>query len=317
LGSPRHLSAPTTSAPPTDPLDTEHLFGFVEGADIGGKGEKEFVIDSALRAGRGTGSFAAAASGLEFKYTAFQNLRISGAATLAYYDVAGVTGIEDARRAAIQSLSFDARFRVLDRTQAPFGLTLSMSPHWGLVDETSGVRTDHFGTEIQLLADRELKPDQLVGGVNLLFANDRARLLASDGIEHESNLGAGAALAAQIMPGVWLGAEARLSARLQRCGTERLLRSRALHWSDPSCAVRRERLHIGRVGLAGLGPNNCRTGTARPDELRTPPSQNAIGVRILSANLGRAFRQPGLTYLPAQRMIRKWMRCIAIDRSLL
>jgi hypothetical protein len=59
---------------------------------------------------------------------------------LAYYDIAGVAGIEDARRAAIQSLSFDARFRIMDRTQAPFGLTLSVSPHWGLVEETSGVR---------------------------------------------------------------------------------------------------------------------------------------------------------------------------------
>ena len=201
-----HAESITTS---TVPVDTEHLFGFVEGADIGSKGEREFVIDSILRAGRSTGSFAAAASELEFKYTAFPNFRISAAATTAYYDIAGVAGIEDARRAAMQSLSFDARFRVLDRAQAQFGLTLSVSPHWGLVDEASGVRTDHFGTEINLLADRELKPDQLAGAINLLFANDRARLLASDGVEHESLLAAGIALAGQIMPGVWLGGEAR------------------------------------------------------------------------------------------------------------
>ncbi|HMA70590.1 MAG TPA: hypothetical protein VKP67_03740 [Xanthobacteraceae bacterium] len=190
-------------------VDTEHLFGFTEGADIGNKGEKELVIDSSLRAGRSAGSFAVTAPELEFKYTALQSFRISGAATLAYYDIAGVAGIEDARRAAIQSLSSDARFRMLDRANAPLGLTLSVSPHWGLVDETSGVRTDHFGTEIQLLADRELKPEQLVGAINLLFANDRARLLAADGVQHESLLGAGAALAAQIAPGVWLGGEVR------------------------------------------------------------------------------------------------------------
>jgi len=193
----------------TDPVDTEHLFGFIEGADIGSKGEGEIVIDTTLRAGKSTGSFANTASELEFKYTALQNFRISAAAALAYYDIAGVTGINDARRAAIQSLSFDARFRVLDRSQAPFGLTLSVAPHWGLVDETSGVRTDHFGAEIHLFADRELAPNRLVGAINLLFANDRARLLASDGIEQESLLGAGAALAAQLIPGLWLGGEAR------------------------------------------------------------------------------------------------------------
>ena len=193
----------------TDPFDTEHLFGFVEGADIGGKGETELVIDSSLRAGKSGGSFADTASELEIKYTAFENFRISTAATLAWYDIAGVPGIADVRRAAIQSLASDARFRVLDRAQAPFGLTVSVSPHWGFVDETSGVRIDHFGAEIQALVDRELVPDQLVGAVNLLFANDRARLLASDGVEHESLLGAGAALAAQIGPGLWLGGEAR------------------------------------------------------------------------------------------------------------
>ncbi len=193
----------------TDQLDTEHLFAFVEGADIGGKGETEFVVDSSLRAGKSRGSFADTASELELKYTAFENFRISTAASLAWYDIAGVPGIADARRAAIQSFSSDARFRVLDRAQAPFGLTLSVSPHWGLVDETSGVRTDHSGAEFQVLADRELVRDHVVGAVNLLFANDRARLLASEGVEHESLLGAGAALAVQIRPGLWLGGEAR------------------------------------------------------------------------------------------------------------
>ena len=100
-------------------VDTEHLFGFVEGADIGSKGEKEFLIDSNVRAGKSSGTFADATTDLEIKYTALENFRISTTATLGYYDIAGVTGIENTRRAAIQSLSFDARFRVLDRTQAP------------------------------------------------------------------------------------------------------------------------------------------------------------------------------------------------------
>jgi hypothetical protein len=193
----------------TDRLDTEHLFGFAEGADIGSRGEKEVMIDSGLRAGKSTGTFADTATDFDIKYTAFENFRISTTATLAYYDIAGVTGIEDTRRAAIQSLSAEARFRVLDRVEAPFGLTVSVAPHWGLVDETSGVPTNHFGGEIQLLADRELVRDQLAGAVNLLFANDRARLLASDRIEHESLLGAAAALSAQILPSLWLGGEAR------------------------------------------------------------------------------------------------------------
>jgi hypothetical protein len=193
----------------TAPVDTEHLFGFVEGADIGENGNRELVVDSTLRAGRNTGSFADTASALELKYTAFQNLRISAGAALAYYDITGVTGIGDAGHGALQSLFFDARFRLLDRDRAPFGLTISAAPHWGFIDETSGVQAAHYGIETQLLADYEFKPDRLVGAVNLLFANDRTRLIATDGVQHESLAGAGAALAAQIMPGLWLGGEAR------------------------------------------------------------------------------------------------------------
>jgi hypothetical protein len=190
-------------------VDTEHLFGFVEGADIGAKGEREFVLDSTLRMGKSTGSFANIAPQAELKYSVLDNFRIAAAATFAYFDVSNVLGIEDARSVAVQSLSFDARFRILDRHNAPFGLTLSVSPHFGFVDENSGLRAGHFGTEILLLGDRELLRDQLVGAVNLLFANDRARLLASDEIGHESLFGLGGALSFQIFPGLWFGGEAR------------------------------------------------------------------------------------------------------------
>jgi hypothetical protein len=192
-----------------DPLDTEHLFGFTEGADIGPQGEKEFVIDSTLRDGRSTGSFTNTASQLELKYTAFQNLRISAGGVFAYYAITEVPGMEDARRAAVQSLFLDLRYRLLDRDHAPFGLTISAAPHWGFVDETSGVRAGHYGTEIELLADRELKRDWMVSAINVLVANDRERLLPFESIQHESVVGTGAGLAVQITPGTWLGGEAR------------------------------------------------------------------------------------------------------------
>jgi hypothetical protein len=190
-------------------VDTEHLFGFTEGTDIGAAGEKEVEVDSTFRSGKHTGSFATAASEIEFKYTAFENFRISAAATLAYYDIVGVAGMKDRRQAAAQSVSFDARFRLLDRDRAPFGLTLSVEPHWGFADETSGVRIDHFGIEMLLRADREIVPDRLFGGLNLLFDTDRTRLLAAGGIEQEPTLGIGAAIAAKVAPGVWIGGEAR------------------------------------------------------------------------------------------------------------
>jgi hypothetical protein len=190
-------------------VDTEHLFGFVEGADIGPKGEREFLLDSTLRLGKSTGVFANVASQAELKYTVFDSFRIEGAATFGFFDVSNVPGVDNANRAAVEALSFDARFRILDRHTAPLGLTLSLSPHFGLVDESSGLRADHFGTEVLLLGDRELLRDRLIAAINLSFANDRARPVASDGIEHESLLDLGGALSFQILPGLWFGAEAR------------------------------------------------------------------------------------------------------------
>jgi hypothetical protein len=190
-------------------MDTEHLFGFIEGSDIGAAGEKELEVDSTARSGRSTGSFDDAASTFEFKYTAFRNFRISAAATLAYYDIAGVTGMEDRRAGAFQSLSFDARFRLLERDHSPFGLTLSIEPHWGFADETSGAPISHFGWEGLLVMDRELVPDRLFGALNLHFDTDRTESVAGRGKEQQPTLGIGGALAGQAISGVWIGGEVR------------------------------------------------------------------------------------------------------------
>jgi hypothetical protein len=47
--------------------------------------------------------------------------------------------MDDRRQADLQSVSFNARFRLLGRDHFPFGLTLSVEPHWGFADEVSGV----------------------------------------------------------------------------------------------------------------------------------------------------------------------------------
>jgi hypothetical protein len=190
-------------------VDTEHLFGFTEGTDIGTAGEREFESDSTFRSGKGAGSFADTASELEFKYTAFQNFRISGLATFAYYDIAGVTGMNDRRQADLQSVSFNARFRLLERDHFPFGLTLSIEPHWGFADEVSGVPIRHFGWQGLLMADRELVPDRLFGALNLHFDTDRTQALASGGVQQEPILSIVTALAGQVISGVWVGAEVR------------------------------------------------------------------------------------------------------------
>jgi hypothetical protein len=190
-------------------VDTEHMFGFTEGSDIGEAGEKELEADSTGRFGKLDGSYNTVATALEAKYSFSDRFRLSAVATVAYYDITGVSVFDDRRQAALQSISFDARFRLFDREHAPFGLTLSVEPHRGFMDEMSGEGADQYGAEFRLLADRELIPGRLFAALNVSYEPEQARLRASGEILRESLLGIGGALAMQVMPNVFIGAEAR------------------------------------------------------------------------------------------------------------
>ena len=206
--SPAH-GASGKRADQTGEVDTEHMFGFTEGSDVGEAGEKELETDSTGRFGKLDGSYNNVATALEAKYSFSDRFRLSALATVAYYDITGVDGIDDRRQGALQAVSFDARFRLFDREHAPFGLTLSVEPHWGFVDEVSGASADQQRAEFRVLVDRELIPSRLFAALNIIYEPEQTRLRASGETLRESTLGIGAALAMQVMPNVFVGAEAR------------------------------------------------------------------------------------------------------------
>jgi hypothetical protein len=189
-------------------VDTEHMFGFTEGSDIGEAGEKELETDSTGRFGK-LGGYNTVATALEAKYSFSDRFRLSAVATVAYYDITRVNAIDDRRQGALQSVSFDARFRLFDREHAPFGLTLSVEPRRGFADEMSGEPADQYGAEFRVLADRELIPGRLFAAFNIGYEPEQTRLRGSGETLRESTLGIGAALAMQVMPNVFIGAEAR------------------------------------------------------------------------------------------------------------
>src|SRR5262249_56862589 len=121
----------------------------------------------------------------------------------------GVGGFGDRGEGALQSVSFDARFRLLDREHAPVGLTLSVEPHRGFVEDMSGERGDQYGAELRMLMDGELIPGRIFAALNVSYEPEQTRLRASGEALRESMFGIGAALAMQGMPNVFIGAEAR------------------------------------------------------------------------------------------------------------
>src|SRR5215475_14404860 len=72
---------PTTAEPnkqTDDTVDSEHLFGFTQGSDIGERGEKELETDSTGRFGRQGGTYAVRSTALEAKYTPLDYFRVAG-----------------------------------------------------------------------------------------------------------------------------------------------------------------------------------------------------------------------------------------------
>jgi hypothetical protein len=190
-------------------LDSEHLFGFTEGSDIGERGEKELETDSTGRFGRQGGSYSVLSTALEGKYTAADYFRIAGSATVAAYSLNGVPGFDDRRRVTVQEVALDLRYRVFDREKSPFGLTFAFEPHRGFADETSGAPADQFGGKFAALIDKEIVAKRIFAAFNLIYDAEVTRPHGAGTVERDSILGASTAITVQLRPGLYWGAEAR------------------------------------------------------------------------------------------------------------
>jgi hypothetical protein len=190
-------------------VETEHLFGFTFGTSIGEKGEKELESDTTLRAGKGSGTYGVLAQQFEAKYTVESWLRVAPAAVFAYHDINSVPGLIDRKQAAFQGLSFESRFLLADRERAPFGLMLSIEPHWNGIDDVTGQRVENYGATLLLAADREVVSQKLYAAINVLYEPEATRVIALDQWTRQSMLGLSGAVTVQVKQGIFLGAELR------------------------------------------------------------------------------------------------------------
>ena len=190
-------------------IDTEHLFGFNIGTDIGAVGDKEIESELDGRFGKRTGSYGALSPMLGFEFIPADNLRLEASAAAAAHEIAGVAGLDDRRQAAFQGLAFEARYRLLDRARSAFGLAIKAEPHWGQLDERSGAPVDLYGVDLAILADKELIPKRLIGVVNLLYQPEAIRSRITGAWARDTTAGASTGLMLHVRPDFFIGAEAR------------------------------------------------------------------------------------------------------------
>jgi hypothetical protein len=187
-------------------VDTEFIFGFTAGADVGELGEKELEHQTAVQWGKRGGRYGGLTDQLRYETSPVQNFRFEIGAPIDYYCLSGVPGLDQRNQLSLDGLVAEFKYRLFDRDHAPFGLMVSAEPHWNRTDEISGERLDGYGGELMVVLDRELVKDRLFAAVNLIDEPEIAR--SQRQWQRESMLGITAAVTTQLKPGLFIGGEA-------------------------------------------------------------------------------------------------------------
>jgi hypothetical protein len=201
-------------------VDTQFIFGFTAGADVGELGEKELEHQTIARFGKRDGSYAALSDQLRAEFVPAANFRFEIGVPVAFHNIAGVTGLDDRRQGEFDGVLSEFRYRLLDRERAPFALTLGAEPHWSRVDETSGEPVDNYGGELSIAADKELIKNRVFGALNLVYDPELTRSRLTGLWQREATLGFLASVTTQVRPGTFVGAEARYLRKYDALGLD-------------------------------------------------------------------------------------------------
>jgi hypothetical protein len=203
-------------------IDTEHLFGFMIGSDVGNAGEREFESKTTGRFSRSGGHYRTVGQELAVEFVPVKNFRVEMGTTFASHNIAGVAGLEDRRQLSWQGVSVDLRYRFLDRDSAPFGFTVAIENRADRVDETSAAVVRSYGTEFTLAVDRELIPNVAVAALNLTYQPEWTSVVGTGATERDAALGAALGVMVRARPGLLVGGEARYVRRYEGFGLEEL-----------------------------------------------------------------------------------------------
>lgn len=201
---------PPSAGEPDNPfyaLDTKNLFGFLEGADVGEKGDRSLEFETTGSFGEAEGLYRSIEQEFIFEPTLTDSLGMEFGAHALGQDVQRVPGLPDFAGVNFMGASVEFRYVVIHRTaEAPIQVTLTAEPEWNAIAEAGQSAAD-FSTTFRAVADVISSDRRLYGAVNLAYAPDGARLPGQP-LQDTSILSASAALSWRFTPPLMFGAEA-------------------------------------------------------------------------------------------------------------
>ncbi|WP_234831198.1 transporter [Rhodopseudomonas palustris] len=227
-GKPQSGPAERTAAPGpggshhAEGADTEHIFGFTMGSDIGQAGEIELEMENVAAFGKRDGRYNTLATLNQVKYTLSDRFRIAPGFALGAQRIDGVAGFDDRHHVSFNGATLEFRAKLIDRASAPFGLTLHAQPGWNRVDDGSGLRVEQYGAEFAALFDRELVKDRWFAAFNIWYGTGMTRAHATGLTAHDSEFALHGALTYQVKPGLLIGVGTRYLRSYDGGGLDRL-----------------------------------------------------------------------------------------------
>jgi hypothetical protein len=187
-------------------IETEHIFGFTEGTDIGEKGEREIESTTVTSFGK-IGNYADVSNETAFRYVITDRLRLSVGMLSDFYAIHDVPDLADRTSLGFSGLDGEARFVVVDHHNAPFGMDVGLTPQWRRLDDVSGARTQSYAVPIVVSIDKEVVSETLYTALNMTYTPSLTRI---DGVwQHEDATEVSAAISGVVAPNMLLGGEIR------------------------------------------------------------------------------------------------------------
>lgn len=187
---------------------SEDVFGFTQGSDIAKPGEVGLSFEVGSAFGRRDITFRTFDLKSQIGFGLTDWLAIGPAITFGNRRFVDNTTPVSVNRTDVVGASVEIRMRLLDRRTAPVGLTLSVEPGYGRIDDV-GARTSAWGMATKLTFDRGFNEDAFILGGNLIWEPGVEKASGATSWARSANTGFGVAGAFRLGSGIYAGIEAR------------------------------------------------------------------------------------------------------------